>query len=1153
MACKHHRGKGKCRACALKKLTDGGEDSKYGHKKYEQAKEEDLVTLEGTNKKIHKDALPDWLKMVEEAQTAGINLNPYSTFRDTTSQHNNFYGKMKARGITEEEMARSVAPPGHSEHHTGYTLDINSVNSNYWKSPEGQKVSEWLQSNAGNYNFNLSFPEGNDQGVMYEPWHWRWEGNDTSKNSLHRPIPPTIATGTPPQYNYVWNNANTNSAPIEPTPLYNNGGAIAKYNNGGQAGGNQDWMQYAQLGNMFMGSAMNSETPQYQTGEFNEAQNTGYGAAAAESTSYGQVGGYQGQNEGVQQGGQAVASALGPWWGLLAAGGYMSSDAILKQGNQQTDIYGNETGVYDNSYMVAASNLASPTGFIESTVNYAKEGEYGNALLSMTGIGAAGLAYKENEEAKDELELANEKERERNKVYEEQSKENALLGFKSDFYNAEKQQYNSVLQAPPTTQLLAKDGARLKKYNHGGPHTDDEGKLQYSWGLGEETPETTPYANNPWGDTAEETQAKIAELQHKRNAMRELKAIEMGTATDEQAAKQESMPVAGEEKLLSDTEKYYEEYKTSPEYAELEQNYQKARDEAARNRHMYAQMHPASGAAEYVPFWSMLLPGTPAVKGLGKVGNFALDALNPIGGMGKTPGAKSFTGGADDYLKRLKEEKIVSGEVPPPLPSKAERYWYDPEYSDLAQANFKADHARRMEHNASNLQDRGGTLPEGATYGDYYDYSNLKRQKANALRENAVAEYRAAGNPEHEIPGGMPLGMRYMKNYPRGKDVPYLTKEEFLQNPSLHSTMNRMTKNFGDPVAEGAEEFTVPRWEDPTGILEGLGYARRDFTKAGGMLYDYAKSKSHYLKNPSKLFKAPEFADHVKDVRKSSSRFKNIDEAQNWLHGEFGTEEGFYKAFADKGVDASKLKKGMKSTEGDEDGLKYANHLYDIYHNVSPLKRHLGSVDEQLGTLISKNLNADKVNLDKTIEEANKLLAEGLGVKKLDKVNLQLKKGKTNNIKVLVDGEETGSISLDKVIPGRITFTDLIAGKKGSMVKSGGWGNEGLYTNAQYPGLAKSSDFPFDNMRNAAGDPVDYHALKSYGLSGEINKSISESLKKQGQRLYSGGTTHTMEGAARYKKLLDKDLVEDISYVKDNDNQIYMYRKYGGWLNKTYK
>jgi len=47
--------------------------------------------------------------------------------------------------------------------------------------------------------------------------------------------------------------------------------------------------------------------------------------------------------------------------------------------------------------------------------------------------------------------------------------------------------------------------------------------------------------------------------------------------------------------------------------------------------------YPASGRADYVPFWASLLPGTPAIRGLGKPANFLLDALNPIGGMGKNP------------------------------------------------------------------------------------------------------------------------------------------------------------------------------------------------------------------------------------------------------------------------------------------------------------------------------------------------------------------------------------------------------------------------------------------------------------------------------------------------------------------------------------
>ena len=46
----------------------------------------------------------------------------------------------------------------------------------------------------------------------------------------------------------------------------------------------------------------------------------------------------------------------------------------------------------------------------------------------------------------------------------------------------------------------------------------------------------------------------------------------------------------------------------------------------------------ATGEAEPVYPEALLLPGTPIIKGLGKIGNAVVDAVNPIGGMGKTPG-----------------------------------------------------------------------------------------------------------------------------------------------------------------------------------------------------------------------------------------------------------------------------------------------------------------------------------------------------------------------------------------------------------------------------------------------------------------------------------------------------------------------------------
>ena len=35
---------------------------------------------------------------------------------------------------------------------------------------------EWLAAHGTEYGFELSFPDGNTQGVAYEPWHWRFVG-----------------------------------------------------------------------------------------------------------------------------------------------------------------------------------------------------------------------------------------------------------------------------------------------------------------------------------------------------------------------------------------------------------------------------------------------------------------------------------------------------------------------------------------------------------------------------------------------------------------------------------------------------------------------------------------------------------------------------------------------------------------------------------------------------------------------------------------------------------------------------------------------------------------------------------------------------------------------------------------------------------------
>jgi D-alanyl-D-alanine carboxypeptidase len=76
--------------------------------------------------------------------------------------------------------AISVAPPGHSEHATGYAVDFAIRPSPNCPDVEACMTAlpawRWLKANAPRFGFEQSFPTGNKQGVKWEPWHWRWVG-----------------------------------------------------------------------------------------------------------------------------------------------------------------------------------------------------------------------------------------------------------------------------------------------------------------------------------------------------------------------------------------------------------------------------------------------------------------------------------------------------------------------------------------------------------------------------------------------------------------------------------------------------------------------------------------------------------------------------------------------------------------------------------------------------------------------------------------------------------------------------------------------------------------------------------------------------------------------------------------------------------------
>lgn len=149
-----------------------------GHFPYGEVAATQLVELEAGHR-LHVDAAKEWLAMQEAARRDGIELQVLSGFRSVADQTSIFFSVKSERNQTAQDRARVSAPPGYSEHSTGYALDLGDASEPATNlSPDFEHTAgfAWLKTNAHRYHFVLSFPPGNRQGVSYEPWHWRFEG-----------------------------------------------------------------------------------------------------------------------------------------------------------------------------------------------------------------------------------------------------------------------------------------------------------------------------------------------------------------------------------------------------------------------------------------------------------------------------------------------------------------------------------------------------------------------------------------------------------------------------------------------------------------------------------------------------------------------------------------------------------------------------------------------------------------------------------------------------------------------------------------------------------------------------------------------------------------------------------------------------------------
>ncbi|QTX06255.1 M15 family metallopeptidase [Agromyces archimandritae] len=130
------------------------------------------VPVEHTWEPLMRQEAADAVVAMFEAASAepGFALASNSAFRDYETQVE-LYG---------DGSDPTTAPPGHSEHQTGLTIDIGTVGGCSFECLETSPEGAWLRDNGYRFGFILRYPADKVDVTGYppEPWHFRYIGVD---------------------------------------------------------------------------------------------------------------------------------------------------------------------------------------------------------------------------------------------------------------------------------------------------------------------------------------------------------------------------------------------------------------------------------------------------------------------------------------------------------------------------------------------------------------------------------------------------------------------------------------------------------------------------------------------------------------------------------------------------------------------------------------------------------------------------------------------------------------------------------------------------------------------------------------------------------------------------------------------------------------
>ena len=141
----------------------------------------DLVPTEGVandnGQPLREVAARAVERFIGGAREAGYDVRIISAYRTHALQVQLYDGYVVRDGQVAADTYS--ARPGHSEHQTGLTVDLDDYGACYLASCFGDTAAgQWLAANAAEYGFIERYPAQKQHvtGFMPEPWHFRFVG-----------------------------------------------------------------------------------------------------------------------------------------------------------------------------------------------------------------------------------------------------------------------------------------------------------------------------------------------------------------------------------------------------------------------------------------------------------------------------------------------------------------------------------------------------------------------------------------------------------------------------------------------------------------------------------------------------------------------------------------------------------------------------------------------------------------------------------------------------------------------------------------------------------------------------------------------------------------------------------------------------------------